>query len=55
MQWAGHVARIGEIEIYKEIRSQHLSGKENFKEFGCRIENNIKRDLEEVDMDSIAI
>jgi hypothetical protein len=55
MQWVGHVARIGEVEIYKEIQSQHLSGKESFEELGCRLENNIKRNLEEVDMDSIAI
>ena len=27
MQWAAHVARIGDIEIYKELESQTLSGK----------------------------
>jgi hypothetical protein len=41
--------------MYKKIESQHPSGKESFKELGCKLEDNIKSDLEEVDMDSIAI
>jgi len=41
--------------MYKKIESQHLSGKESIKELGCKLEDNIKSDLEEVYMDSIAI
>jgi len=55
MQWAVHVVRIGETQMYKEIEPQTQSGKENFKALGCRLEDNIKRDLEEIDMDSITI
>ena len=48
MRWAGHVARIGERTCVRRVLVGKPEGKTPLGSPGCRWEDNIKMDLQEV-------
>jgi len=47
MRWVGHVARIGRGEAYRVLVGKP-EGKRPLGKLRCRLEDNIKMDLQEV-------
>jgi len=50
MRWAGHVASMGERGGLYKVLVEKRKGKRPFGRPRCRWEDNIKMDLQEVDM-----
>jgi len=49
MRWAGHIARMGRIEVYTGFWCRNLKERDHLEDPGLDGENNIKMDLHEAE------